>query len=199
MLSIFRIVEIESGRIIIDGEDIRNLGLDNLRKNIAMIPQSPTIFSGTIRSNLDPFGEYTDEDLWEAIDATHLSAQINNFPEKLDASVSEGGSNLSVGTKQLMCLARALLKKSKILIMDEATANVDYETDVIIQTTIKKAFANATVITVAHRINTILNYDKVMVLEKGKISEFKNPQKLLSNPDSIFSSLAKESGIKNIL
>uniref|UniRef100_A0A6B2KWS6 Uncharacterized protein n=1 Tax=Arcella intermedia TaxID=1963864 RepID=A0A6B2KWS6_9EUKA len=199
MLSIFRIVEAESGRIIIDGEDISNLGLDSLRKKIAMIPQSPTIYSGTIRSNLDPFTEYTDEELWEAIEATHLSEQINNFPEKLEASVSEGGTNLSVGTKQLMCLARALLKKSKILIMDEATANVDYETDVIIQTAIKKSFANATVITVAHRINTILHYDKVMVMEKGKIVEFKNPQKLLENPDSIFSSLAKESGIKNLL
>jgi len=197
MLALFRLVEPASGTITVDGIDISQIGLDDLRSRLAIIPQDPTLFTGTIRTNLDPFNQYNDEELWEVLKATSLYEQIKKMDHGLESVISESGENLSVGTRQLMCLARAILRKSKILVMDEATANVDFETDTLIQQTIRKEFEETTVLTIAHRINTILDYDRVMVLSAGSIEEFDSPTALLSNPNSIFSSLAHESGVKS--
>lgn len=195
MLALFRIVEYSGGSIIIDGEDISQLGLRDLRSSLAIIPQEATLFSGTIRSNLTPFGLHDDNILWDVLGKVGMKDQVQQMPNQLDAPVSEFGENISVGSRQLICLARAILRKNKVLVMDEATANVDFETDAFIQKTIRKMFKDVTVLTIAHRINTILDSDRVMVLDKGQIIEFDNPQKLLSNPKSVFFSLAKEGGV----
>jgi len=197
MLALFRLVELDSGRIVIDEIDISQLGLDDLRSRLSIIPQDPTLFTGTVRSNLDPFNEHTDEELWEVLIATGIKTQIEQMEKGLLEAITEFGENLSVGTRQLVCLARAILRRSKVLVMDEATANVDFETDALIQDTIRKEFKNVTVLTIAHRINTILDYDRVMVLSEGSIAEFDTPVALLDNPESIFSSLAKQSGVKS--
>jgi len=196
MLALFRIVEADSGSIMIDGIDISSIGLHDIRSKIAMIPQDPILFTGTLRTNLDPFHDYTDASLWEALDSINLTPQIKKLEAGLDSKVSESGSNLSVGTRQLLCLARALLKRSKVLIMDEATASVDYDTDLLIQAAVAKVFSSSTVITVAHRINTIISYDKIMVLKEGKIAEFASPDQLLANEKSIFYSLAVEAKVQ---
>eukprot|EP01121_Diplochlamys_sp_Union-15-3_P018939 TRINITY_DN7011_c0_g1_i1.p1 TRINITY_DN7011_c0_g1~~TRINITY_DN7011_c0_g1_i1.p1 ORF type:complete len:625 (+),score=107.71 TRINITY_DN7011_c0_g1_i1:214-1875(+) len=196
MLALFRIVEPSSGTVYIDDIDICQLGLEQLRSKLAIIPQEPTLFTGTIRTNLDPFDDHTDAELWSALDAVYLREQVEKMTGLLNASVSEYGENLSVGTRQLMCLARALLRKSKVLVMDEATASVDFETDALIQKTIREQFKNVTVLTIAHRINTIADSDRVLVLDKGKVAEFDTPQNLLKDPNSIYSSLVAKSDVK---
>eukprot|EP01126_Amoeba_proteus_P060739 TRINITY_DN8075_c0_g1_i1.p1 TRINITY_DN8075_c0_g1~~TRINITY_DN8075_c0_g1_i1.p1 ORF type:complete len:265 (+),score=78.06 TRINITY_DN8075_c0_g1_i1:63-797(+) len=195
MLALFRIVEPAGGTVVIDGEDITQLGLRDLRSKLAIIPQDATLFSGTIRSNLSPFGLHDDKQLWNALEQVGLKEQVTAMPDQLDSRVAEYGENISVGSRQLMCLARAILRKSKILVMDEATANVDFETDALIQQTIRKTFKDVTVLTIAHRINTIMDSDRVMVLDQGKISEFDTPDRLISNSSSAFFSLAKEAGV----
>eukprot|EP01127_Copromyxa_protea_P010845 TRINITY_DN2685_c0_g3_i1.p1 TRINITY_DN2685_c0_g3~~TRINITY_DN2685_c0_g3_i1.p1 ORF type:complete len:1581 (+),score=418.17 TRINITY_DN2685_c0_g3_i1:533-4744(+) len=195
MLALFRIVEPSGGSVIIDGEDISNLGLRDLRSSVAIIPQEATLFSGTIRSNLSPFGLHNDNQLWDVLEQVGMKEQVQQMSGRLDEVVSEFGENISVGSRQLLCLARAILRKNKILVMDEATANVDFETDAFIQKTIRRTFKDVTVLTIAHRINTILDSDRVIVLDKGQIIEFDNPQRLLSNPNSVFYSLAKEGGV----
>ena len=174
--------------------NICSIGLEDLRKKLSIIPQDPTLFTGTIRSNLDPFEDYNDAEVWSTLKAIHLFDYVEQQALKLDAPVSEGGGNLSVGQRQLLCLGRALLRKSKVLVMDEATASVDYETDSLIQQTIRTEFAQCTVLTIAHRIHTILNSDRVMVLDFGKIVEFDSPDKLKNDPSSIFYSLLQASG-----
>eukprot|EP00028_Trichosphaerium_sp_Am-I-7-wt_P005430 CAMPEP_0168519036 /NCGR_PEP_ID=MMETSP0405-20121227/7077_1 /TAXON_ID=498012 /ORGANISM="Trichosphaerium sp, Strain Am-I-7 wt" /LENGTH=1028 /DNA_ID=CAMNT_0008539499 /DNA_START=322 /DNA_END=3408 /DNA_ORIENTATION=+ len=193
MLALFRMCEAAEGSIHIDGINIATIGLDSLRRGIAIIPQDPMLFTGTIRSNLDPFTEYADNELWECLKSVELQEQIEDMEGTLDAKVTENGENLSVGSRQLLCLARALLRKSPIIVMDEATANIDFETDALIQKTIRSEFANATVLTIAHRINTIIDSDRVMVLDQGKIIEFESPKKLMKNSKSLFYSLVKES------
>jgi len=196
MLALVRIVEPEMGSIRIDDLDIQNIGLDDLRSKLALIPQDPTLFTGTIKSNLDPFCEHSDEEIWHALEATSIADQVKQMNSGLESPVSEFGENLSVGTRQLMCLARAILTDSKILVMDEATASVDFETDTLIQKTIRREFANVTVLTIAHRVNTILDSDRVMVLSDGQITEFDSPSMLLKNDQSAFFSLVKEAGVK---
>ncbi|XP_015722689.1 canalicular multispecific organic anion transporter 1 isoform X1 [Coturnix japonica] len=193
---LFRVLEAAGGKIIIDGLDIATIGLHDLRKNITIIPQDPVLFTGTLRMNLDPFDQYTDEEVWKALELAHLKAYVQELPERLQHIVSEGGENLSVGQRQLVCLARALLRKAKILILDEATAAVDLETDHLIQTTIRSAFANCTVLTIAHRLHTIMDSNRVMVMHAGKIVEFDSPEKLLQK-QSVFSAMAKDAGITN--
>uniref|UniRef100_A0A6B2KWK1 Uncharacterized protein n=1 Tax=Arcella intermedia TaxID=1963864 RepID=A0A6B2KWK1_9EUKA len=195
MLALFRIVEPAGGRILIDGIDISKIGLTDLRSRLAIIPQEPTLFTGTIRSNLDPFEQYTDEQIWDSLRAVGLQEQISTMKEGIQNTVAENGENLSVGTRQLMCLARAVLRKSTILVMDEATASVDLNTDMMIQQTIRREFKNVTVLTIAHRINTIIDSDKVLVLDSGQVAEFAPPEVLLKDKNSIFYSLANEAGV----
>uniref|UniRef100_A0A8C6ZEM8 ATP binding cassette subfamily C member 2 n=1 Tax=Nothoprocta perdicaria TaxID=30464 RepID=A0A8C6ZEM8_NOTPE len=191
---LFRVLEAAGGKIVIDGLDISTIGLHDLRQNLTIIPQDPVLFSGTLRMNLDPFDQYSDEEVWKALELAHLKTYVQELPEKLLHRVSEGGENLSVGQRQLVCLARALLRKAKILILDEATAAVDLETDHLIQTTIRSEFANCTVLTIAHRLHTIMDSSRVMVLQAGRIMEFDSPEELLQR-EGIFSSMAKDAGI----
>ncbi|PRP77615.1 hypothetical protein PROFUN_00476 [Planoprotostelium fungivorum] len=194
MLALFRFVELDSGSITIDGHDISRTNLLQLRRGLSIIPQDPTLFTGTVRSNMDPFTESSDGSIWDALRSVHLARDIETLPEKLDAPVTEGGENFSVGQRQLLCLARAILRKSKILIMDEATAAVDFETDSLIQQTIRQEFKNTTVLTIAHRIHTIMDYDRIVVLDAGRVAEFDTPDNLLANPKGIFYSMTSQSG-----
>ncbi|KAF9436471.1 hypothetical protein BGZ76_003902 [Entomortierella beljakovae] len=184
----------EGGSIEIDGIDISTIGLEDLRKSLAIIPQEPTLFAGTLRMNLDPFLEMQDADLWGALERSHLKAYIQSLPGGLSYEVSQNGENFSVGQRSLICLARALLRKTKILIMDEATAAVDVETDELIQRTIRQEFKDRTVLTIAHRIKTVMDSDKILVLEKGRVQEFDSPNHLLKNKDSLFFKLAEQAG-----
>ncbi|XP_032595385.1 multidrug resistance-associated protein 1 isoform X3 [Drosophila grimshawi] len=194
-LALFRIIESAGGKILIDGVDIASMGLHMLRSRLTIIPQDPVLFSGSLRSNLDPFEIKTDEELWKALELSHLKAFAKSLAAGLNHEISEGGENLSVGQRQLVCLARALLRKTKVLILDEATAAVDLETDDLIQKTIRSEFKECTVMTIAHRLNTILDSDKVIVLDKGQITEFASPDELLGNPKSAFYSMAKDANL----
>ncbi|KAK9870728.1 hypothetical protein WA026_008296 [Henosepilachna vigintioctopunctata] len=183
------------GTIEIDGIDIAKIGLTDLRTKISIIPQEPTLFSETLRYNLDPFGKYEDDILWQALEAVELKKVVDS----LGMNVSEGGSNFSVGQRQLICLARAIVRNNKILVMDEATANVDPQTDALIQKSIRENFKNCTVLTVAHRINTIIDSNKVIVMDAGQMKEFAHPHELLQDPNGFFTKMVKETGIEDKL
>ncbi|KAF9108232.1 hypothetical protein BGX29_002375 [Mortierella sp. GBA35] len=187
-------VEEDGGSIWIDGVDISTVGLQYLRQHLAIIPQDPTLFVGTVRENLDPFDELQDAELWEALERAHLKEHISSLAGGLSFKVSQNGDNFSVGQRSLICLARALLRKTKILVLDEATAAVDVETDELIQRTIRKEFKDRTILTIAHRIKTVMDSDKILVLEKGRVQEFEAPTTLLQRPDSLFYSLAQQAG-----
>ncbi|XP_037884210.1 multidrug resistance-associated protein 1 isoform X3 [Glossina fuscipes] len=194
-LSLFRIIEAAGGRILIDDVDISTLGLHTLRSRLTIIPQDPVLFSGSLRINLDPFEVKKDEEIWKALELSHLKVFVKTLPAGLNHEISEGGENLSVGQRQLVCLARALLRKTKVLILDEATAAVDLETDDLIQKTIRTEFKDCTVLTIAHRLNTIMDSDKVIVLDKGEVTEFDSPVNLLENPYSAFYGMAKDANL----
>uniref|UniRef100_A0A8C9WBY2 ABC-type glutathione-S-conjugate transporter n=1 Tax=Scleropages formosus TaxID=113540 RepID=A0A8C9WBY2_SCLFO len=179
-LGIFRILEAAKGEIYIDGINIAEIGLHDLRSRITIIPQDPVLFSGSLRMNLDPFDAYSDEEIWAALELAHLKNFVSGLPDKLNHECSEGGENLSLGQRQLVCLARALLRKTKILVLDEATAAVDLETDNLIQSTIRSQFEDCTVLTIAHRLNTIMDYTRVIVMDKGHIAEMDSPANLIS-------------------
>ncbi|CAO3624546.1 unnamed protein product [Cunninghamella blakesleeana] len=228
-LSFFRFLEPSSGSISMDGIDITQIGLEDLRSKITIIPQEATLFSGTIRSNLDPFDEHDDTEIWNSLIRSHLanpniilkkqqqqsspSTSIQDLSNadasddknstavitSLDQPISDGGANFSQGQKQLLCLSRALLKNSKLIIMDEATASVDFETDSKIQITIREEFSNSTIITIAHRIRSIIDYDRVLVLDHGKIIEYDAPYTLLQNKNGVFRSMCEKSGELDIL
>ncbi|CAF4354696.1 unnamed protein product [Rotaria socialis] len=194
--TLFRMGTIVDGRILIDNIDIATLGLDDVRRRISIIPQDPVLFTGTMRSNLDPFGIYSDPEIWNALEQVQLKTLVADIMSNgLHSLVSESGSNLSVGQKQLVCLARAILKKSKILVIDEATANVDNATDELIQKAIRDKFKECTVLTVAHRLRSVIDSDRIMVLSDGKMVEFDAPEVLLSNQYSYFSSLVEQTGV----
>ncbi|XP_069876376.1 multidrug resistance-associated protein 1 isoform X1 [Dipodomys merriami] len=193
-LGLFRINESAEGEIIIDGVNIAKIGLHNLRFKITIIPQDPVLFSGSLRMNLDPFSQYSDEDVWTALELAHLKGFVSTLPDRLEHECAEGGENLSVGQRQLVCLARALLRKTKILVLDEATAAVDLETDDLIQSTIRTQFHDCTVLTIAHRLNTIMDYTRVIVLDKGEICECGSPSQLLQDR-GLFYSMAKDAGL----
>lgn len=228
-LALFRGLEAETGQILIDGVDIGSIGLRDLRESITIVPQDPTLFTGTIRSNLDPFGLFTDEEIFTALRRVHLigsgtsgtatpatsstlavpesngmnSSTISvpdnkNIFHSLDSLVSESGSNLSQGQRQLLCLARALLKKSRVLIMDEATASIDYATDAKIQETLRE-LRDSTIITIAHRLQTIIDYDKVLVLDHGRVIEFDHPWTLINREDGLFRGMCENSGNMEVL
>uniref|UniRef100_A0A8K9WYE8 Multidrug resistance-associated protein 1 n=1 Tax=Oncorhynchus mykiss TaxID=8022 RepID=A0A8K9WYE8_ONCMY len=202
-LGLFRIIEACEGEIHIDGVNIATLGLHELRSRITIIPQDPVLFSGSLRMNLDPFDGYSDEEVWRALELSHLKSFVSGLPDKLNHECSEGGENLSLGQRQLVCLARALLRKTKILVLDEATAAVDLETDNLIQSTIRTQFDDCTVLTIAHRLNTIMDYTRlymktqtylVLVLDKGEMAEFDSPSTLITKR-GIFYKMAKDSGL----
>lgn len=193
-LALFRIIEPTGGYISIDNVNTSTIGLYDLRHSLSIIPQDSQAFEGTVRENLDPEGLYTDEAMWRALELSHLKAHVESMGNGLDCRIQEGGSNLSVGQRQLLCLARVLLAPSKVLVLDEATAAVDVETDVILQETIRSEFRDRTILTIAHRLNTIMDSDRIIVLSAGKIAEFDKPSVLLQNKDSLFYSLCKQGG-----
>nr|XP_013004976.1 canalicular multispecific organic anion transporter 2 isoform X2 [Cavia porcellus] len=193
-LCLFRILEAAEGEIFIDGLNVANIGLHDLRSQLTIIPQDPILFSGTLRMNLDPFGRYSEEDIWQALELSHLHAFVKSQPAGLDFQCSEGGENLSVGQRQLVCLARALLRKSRILVLDEATAAIDLETDDLIQATIRTQFEACTVLTIAHRLNTIMDYTRVLVLDRGVVAEFDSPANLIA-ARGIFYGMARDAGL----
>ncbi|KAF9005892.1 metal resistance protein YCF1 [Cyathus striatus] len=196
LLALFRIIEPEQGTIYIDSVDITKIGLHDLRSSISIVPQTPDLFEGTLRENIDPVGCYSDSELWVALEQAHLKEYIRALPEQLDTNVREGGSSLSSGQRQLLCFARALLRKSKILVLDEATSAVDLDTDKAIQEIIRgPAFSSVTILTIAHRLNTIIECDRIIVMEAGKVAEFDTPQNLIANQRSSFYSLVKEAGL----
>src|SRR3546814_617780 len=162
MSALFRMTELAGGKLMIDGVNISTIGLRELRSNLCIIPQDPTVFSNTIRFNLDPFGEYTDAQLWDALEHVTLKPAIEALPNKLMEVAAEGGENFSAGQRQLMCIARALLRRPRIIVMDEATSSVDNTTDSLIQKKITTSFADSTVLPIAHRLHTDVNNDRVM-------------------------------------
>uniref|UniRef100_A0A3P9PC47 ATP-binding cassette sub-family C member 5 n=1 Tax=Poecilia reticulata TaxID=8081 RepID=A0A3P9PC47_POERE len=188
-VALFRLVELSAGSIVIDGIDIAQIGLDDLRSKLAIIPQEPVLFIGTVRSNLDPWDQYSDEQIWEALEKTHIKEMVCQLPHSLHSEVTENGENFSVGERQLLCVARALLRNSKILILDEATAAIDRETDRLIQKTIRTAFNSCTTLIIAHRLNTVMSCSRVMVLDNGQILEFDSPAALLANENSRFGAM----------
>ncbi|XP_065206737.1 multidrug resistance-associated protein 1-like [Planococcus citri] len=193
--ALFRITEPHSGKILIDDIDICTIGLHSLRSRLTVIPQDPVLFISTLRFNLDPTNDHSDDEIWNALEKAHLKQYVSCLPNGLYSDIEESGGNLSFGQRQLICLARALLRKTKILILDEATASVDLETDKLIQETICTEFADCTVMTIAHRLNTIQNYDKIMVLDKGSIVEFDSPDNLFKSDNSIFQQMASDAGL----
>ncbi|KAJ2115005.1 hypothetical protein IW146_002642 [Coemansia sp. RSA 922] len=220
-LAFLRFIEAAQGRILLDDVDIAKIGLEELRRNVTIIPQDPVLFNGTIRFNLDPFGEYPDELVWDALKRAHLVRErgsqttstatsiydggdnsneagmerMSGIFTGLDAEIKENGQNLSLGQRQLVALARALVRRSRLIIMDEATASVDFDTDDRIQRTIRGAeFANSTLFCIAHRLRTIIDYDRVLVLDKGKVAEFDTPWNLLQREGGIFRSMCEKSG-----
>ena len=192
-LCLFRIIEPLSGKILIDDVDITKIGLDKLRKNLTIIPQDPALMEGTLRYNIDPLNLNKDIDIINIMEKIGFNYIIENNPLGINQIIQEGGSNLSVGEKQLICITRAILRKSKIIIMDEATANIDYQTEEIIQKAINEILNNSSVITIAHRIKTIINSDKIIVLENGEIVDFDTPKKLLENKNGLFYNLYSKS------
>eukprot|EP00484_Ammonia_sp_Unknown_P014174 CAMPEP_0197081528 /NCGR_PEP_ID=MMETSP1384-20130603/214680_1 /TAXON_ID=29189 /ORGANISM="Ammonia sp." /LENGTH=341 /DNA_ID=CAMNT_0042520423 /DNA_START=739 /DNA_END=1765 /DNA_ORIENTATION=+ len=224
LLSLFRLVEPEKpdSEIVLDGVDCTQLGLRDLRTNLAIIPQDPVLFSGSLKFNLDPFGEYTDDEVWDVLKKikmfefvdekaekleymvaelaviSPLDRKIKMFEfvdekaEKLEYMVAESGSNFSAGQKQLICIGRALLKKTKILLLDEATSSIDKYTDKLIQDLIRREFADRTVLCIAHRLQTIIDYDRILVMGNGKVLEFDAPDELLKCKQSVFKAMVAE-------
>ena len=209
-LSLFRIIEAVEGSIFIDGVDISKIGLAELREKLTIIPQDPLLFSGSLRYNLDPSPDsgqsnlgqtsptFSDEKIWQILEASNLKSFIHQKDQGLNFQITENGNNVSVGQKQLLCLARALLRNTKILILDEATAAVDPITDEILQKTIRNKFESCTILTIAHRLNTIMDYDRIMVMDQGEIVEFDSPRNLLISESGIFRDMCKSAGISSV-
>ncbi|KAL5236138.1 hypothetical protein ACI65C_003548 [Semiaphis heraclei] len=191
--ALFRLA-INEGNIIIDGIEIHDIGLHELRSKLSIIPQESILFSGTMRSNLDPFNEYPDHILWNALDEVELRHIVEELPNGLNSIMSEGGSNFSVGQRQLVCLARAIVRNNKILVLDEATANVDPQTDAFIQNTIRNKFRMCTVLTIAHRLNTVIDSDKVLVMDAGIMVEFDHPHNLLKDKNGFLYKMVEQTG-----
>ena len=220
-MALFRLVNIEDGEILLDGVNLAHIALDDVRgrrNGMAIIPQDPVLFAGTLRSCLDPSGSAGDEVLIDALisvkllntlqlssvqssqgsnNATGVKTPLSDKSSILDMTVKDGGSNFSAGERQLICLARALISKPRLLVLDEATASIDGETDIFIQRMLRTRFQESTLLTVAHRLNTIMDYDDVLVMDKGEAAEFGPPHELLQRKDSIFSELVDATGAES--
>ncbi|KAJ3307559.1 Canalicular multispecific organic anion transporter 2 [Blyttiomyces sp. JEL0837] len=192
VLAITRILEAQKGDIQVDGLNISHIGLRDLRQNLTVVSQEPLLFATTVRENLDPFSQFSDNEIWRSLERVQMKDWAVELPERLDTLISEGGSNLSVGERQLLCMAKAILRHSKILVLDEATSSIDIKTDELIQRILREEFAGSTVLCIAHRINTILDYDRILVLGSGKVVEFDTPTALLGNPNSAFAGLCRQ-------
>ncbi|KAM7529172.1 hypothetical protein LguiB_032582 [Lonicera macranthoides] len=190
--ALFRLVEPFGGRIVIDGIDISTIGLHDLRSSFGVLPQDPTLFNGSVRYNLDPLSQYSDQQIWEVLGKCQLAEAVKEKKSGLDSPVAEDGSNWSMGQRQLFCLGRALLRRSKILVLDEATASIDNATDLILQKTIRSEFADSTVITVAHRIPTVMDCNMILAISNGKLVEYDEPMILMKREGSLFGQLVKE-------
>ncbi|KAM0850578.1 hypothetical protein ACQ4PT_052989 [Festuca glaucescens] len=188
----FRLVEPAEGKIIIDGVDLCALGLHDLRSHLGIIPQEPVLFEGTIRSNIDPIGQFSDSEIWEALERCQLKDVVASKSQKLDALVADSGENWSVGQRQLLCLGRVILKQNQVLFMDEATASVDSQTDAAIQKITREQFSSCTIISIAHRIPTVMDCDRVLVLDAGLVKEFDEPTRLIEQPSSLFGAMVQE-------
>lgn len=195
--ALFQLTETD-GTIIIDNIDITKIGLHDLRSKISIIPQEPVLFSGTMRKNLDPFDEYSDNDLWKVLEDVELKDAMADLAGGLNSKMSEGGSNFSVGQRQLVCLARAILRNNKILILDEATANIDPQTDALIQKTIRNKFCDCTVLTIAHRLHTVMDSDQIIVMDAGTIKQMGHAYTLLQDTEGIFYGMVEQTG-KNMV
>jgi ABC-type multidrug transport system fused ATPase/permease subunit len=194
-MALFRINELAGGAIIIDGVDISKLGLTTLREKLSIIPQVPVLFKGSLRSYLDPFEEFTDDQLWRSLEQVGLRERVASDELKLLLLVEENGENFSVGERQMLCMARALLRSSRIVVFDEATAAIDHETDQKLQRVIRSAFRESTVLTIAHRLDTILDSDRVLVLDGGRVAEFAPPKELVARGEGHFFDLMREGGL----
>ena len=192
LLQLLRVVEPSAGSIVVDNVDIATIGLHELRSKITIVPQHPTIFSGTVRSNLDPGSTHNDNEIWAALNLTKMEDTVANLENGLDTVTAEYGRNFSLGQRQLLCLARCLLSRSQILLLDEATSHVDYETDSIIQSTIRESFKDCTILAIAHRVQTIIDSDRILVIEDGQVAEYDTPLALLRNAESMFRAVVDE-------
>lgn len=213
MIALYRLAEISKGQFLVDGVDISKIGLHDLRSKLAIIPQDPVLFRGTIRSNLDPFDHYTDAQLWDALRRSGLLGDVDSADEyneknkgsgttsqsngkfHLDQAVDDEGLNFSLGERQLLSLARALVRNFQILVLDEATSSVDYQTDAKIQQVIVREFGHCTILCIAHRLKTIIGYDKILVLDAGNVAEFGPPEELFRKEDGLFRAMCAKSGI----
>ncbi|ORZ34461.1 P-loop containing nucleoside triphosphate hydrolase protein [Catenaria anguillulae PL171] len=194
LAALLRLTEPNGGEILIDGINVQNVSLYDLRSRMAVIPQEPVLFNSTIRGNLDKFNQFTDQEIWTVLDRVGLGTMVRELELKLDAPVSENGENFSLGERSCLCLCRAMLGHKRILVMDEASASIDLATEAVITESIRRDFDGITILTVAHRLHTVIDYDYIMVLEHGKVAEFDSPSNLLRQPESIFKSLVDETG-----
>lgn len=194
-MALLRMVEISNGTILFDGRDAQKMPLEELRKEITIIPQDPVLFSGDIRKNLDPLYEYHDEELWRVLQESGLADFVESQEDGLALSVSENGSNLSVGQRQLLCLGRALLRHTRLLVLDEATASLDPESDQRIQRMLKENFRHCTILCIAHRLDTIAHFDKIVVMERGSVAEEGSPAALAADPRSLYAQLLAASEV----
>jgi len=194
IMALFRMLDLAGGRVVLGGADISRAPLRDLRRRIAIIPQEPVMFKGTVRSNLDPFGLASDQELWHCLALVHLKSSVAELPGGLDAPVAEGGANFSLGRRQLVCMARCVLLRTRLLVLDEATAAMDLHTDALVQRTVRKAFSDRTTLTIAHRLDTIIHSTRVLAMSRGEVIEFDEPGKLLADSGSMFSKLVEDTG-----
>eukprot|EP00658_Telonema_sp_P-2_P060001 TRINITY_DN4904_c0_g2_i1.p1 TRINITY_DN4904_c0_g2~~TRINITY_DN4904_c0_g2_i1.p1 ORF type:complete len:244 (-),score=79.74 TRINITY_DN4904_c0_g2_i1:384-1115(-) len=191
LTALFRIAPIYKGKITIDGVDIQQIGLHALRKQVSIIPQEPVLFSGTLRWNLDPQRQFSDDRLWKVLDEANLKSFVESRDGQLEMALEVNGENLSVGQRQLVCLSRALLRDSKVLVLDEATASIDRKTDTLVQEALRR-LEGVTQFTIAHRIDTIIDSDKILVLGKGKVLQYDSPEVLMKDTDGEFYKIVQE-------